>query len=109
MDVRMYPSKKLRKFKTIHLNFKDNALPRQMWFYARALRFYRKALEQPNSKVYVMRRAGRRRSASMTYFLLRASGVTPSVAEAVVLHARPCAKIVKAYRESGEEYLHLDR
>lgn len=108
IDVRMYPSKKLQKFKTIHLNFKDNARPRPMWFYARALRFYRKALEQPNSKVYVMCRAGRRRSASMTYFLLRAAGRSPTVAEAVVLKARPCAKVVKAYRESGEKYLHQD-
>ena len=28
----------LRKFKTIHLNFKDDARPRLMWFYDRALR-----------------------------------------------------------------------
>jgi protein-tyrosine phosphatase len=105
IDVRMYPSKKLQKFKTIHLNFKDNARPRPIWFYARALRFYRKALEQPKSKVYVMCRAGRRRSASMTYFLLRASGKSPSAAEAVVIKARPCAKVVKAYRESGEQFL----
>jgi hypothetical protein len=39
IDVRMYASKKLRDFKTIHLNFRDNARPRPMWFYARALRF----------------------------------------------------------------------
>lgn len=105
IDVRMYPSKKLRTFKTIHLNFKDNGRPRPMWFYARALRFYRMALEQPNSKVYVMCRAGRRRSASLAYFLLRASGASASTAEAAVLQARPCAMIVRAYRESGEKYL----
>jgi hypothetical protein len=107
IDVRMYPSKKLRAFKTIHLNFKDNGRPRPMWFYARALHFYRKALELPNAKVYVMCRAGRRRSASLTYFLLRASGTSPSVAERAVLRSRPCATIVKGYRESGERYLHL--
>jgi protein-tyrosine phosphatase len=106
IDVRMYPSKKLRKFKTIHLNFKDNACPRPMWFYARVLRFYREAFEEPNAKVYVMCRMGRRRSASLTYFLLRASGASPSAAEAAVSRARPCAVIVKAYRESGEKYLH---
>ena len=105
IDVRMYPSKKLQTFKTIHLNFKDNARPRPMWFYARALRFYRKALEQPNSKVYVMCRAGRRRSASMTYFLLRAAGLGPDKAESTVRKVRPCARIVRAYRQSGEEYL----
>ncbi len=105
IDVRMYPSKKLRTFNTIHLNFKDNGRPRPMWFYARALRFYREALGQQNSKVYVMCRAGRRRSASLTYFLLRASGTSPSAAENTVLRARPCATIVNAYRESGENYL----
>jgi rhodanese-related sulfurtransferase len=105
IDVRNYPSKKLRKFKTIHLNFKDNARPRPMWFYARAVRFYQNALERPNSKIYVVCRAGRRRSASMTYFLLRASGVGPRRAEATIRHARPCVQIVRAYRESGEKYL----
>jgi protein-tyrosine phosphatase len=105
IDLRMYPSKKLQEFKTIHLSFKDNARPRPIWFYARAFRFYRKALTQPNSKIYVMCRAGRRRSASLTYFLLRATGASSSKAEGAVLRARPCATIVKAYRESGEKYL----
>jgi len=105
IDVRNYPAKKLRNFKTIHLNFRDNARPRPMWFYARALRFYEKALKGPNSKVYVMCRAGRRRSANMTYFLLRASGVGPNEAEATIRHARPCIQIVRGYRESAEKYL----
>jgi hypothetical protein len=105
LDVRKYPSKKLQNFKTIHLNFKDDARPRPIWFYAQALRFYQKALEQTNSKVFVMCRAGRRRSASMTYFLLRASGLGPCKAESMVRCARPCAQIVRAYRQSGEEYL----
>jgi hypothetical protein len=59
IDARMYPSKKPRAFKAIHLNFKDNGRPRPMWFYLRALRFYRKVIEQRNSKIYVMCRAGR--------------------------------------------------
>jgi protein-tyrosine phosphatase len=105
IDVRKYASKKLRKFRTVHLNFKDDARPRPMWFYAQALHFYQKALEQPNSKVYVMCRAGRRRSASMTYFLLRASGDAPYKAESMIRQARPCAQIVPAYRESSEQYL----
>ena len=105
IDVRKYAGKKVRKFKTIRLNFKDDARPRPMWFYARALRFYEKALKDPNSKVYVMCRGGRRRSASMTYFLLRASGFGPRKAENTIRRARPCAQIVRAYRESGEEYL----
>lgn len=32
IDARNYPSKKLRKFKTIHLNFKDDAGPGQCGF-----------------------------------------------------------------------------
>jgi hypothetical protein len=107
IDVRRYAGKKLRKFKTIHLNFKDDARPRPMWFYARALRFYEKALKDPNSKVYVMCRAGRRRSASMTYFLLRASGVGPRKAENTIRRARPCVQIVRAYRDSSEQFLHI--
>ena len=106
IDVRKYPGKKIRKFKTIHLNFKDDARPRPMWFYARALRFYETALKNPNAKVFVMCRADRRRSASMTYFLLRASGVAPRKAENIVRRARPCVQIVRAYRLSGEQYLH---
>ena len=106
IDVRKYPSKKLRKFKTIHLNFKDNGRPRPTWFYARALRFYRKALAERDSKLFVMCRAGRRRSASMTYFLLRASGMSVRKAESRIHRARPCAQIVRAYRESSEQYLH---
>lgn len=106
VDVRRYKSRKLDQFKRICLNFKDDARPRPTWFYARALRFYKKALTEPNSKVFVMCRAGRRRSANMTYFLLRASGVGPSEAEAAIRRARPCMQIVRAYRESAEEYLH---
>ena len=106
VDVRKYRAKKLDQFKRICLNFKDNARPRPQRFYSRALAFYKQAMRQPGSKVFVMCRAGRRRSANMTYFLLRASGVGPSEAEATIRRARPCIQIVRAYRESGEEYLH---
>ena len=105
IDVRKYPAKKLDEFKRICLNFKDDARPRPPWFYSRALSFYEKAMSQSGAKVFVMCRAGRRRSANMTYFLLRASGVAPSEAEATIRRARPCIQIVRAYRESGEEYL----
>jgi protein-tyrosine phosphatase len=105
LDVRKYRAKKLDQFKRNCLNFEDDARPRPMWFYARALRFYERALKDPNSKVFVMCRAGRRRSANLIYFLLRASGVGPSEAEATIRRARPCIQIVRAYRESGEEYL----
>jgi len=109
IDVRNYQSKKLQRFKTIRLSFKDNARPRPMWFYSRALGFYKKALSQPNNKIYVMCRAGRRRSASMTYFLLRASGMSPQKAESTIRGIRPCVQIVRAYRESGERYLRCSK
>jgi protein-tyrosine phosphatase len=105
IDSRNYPSKKLRKFKTIHLNFKDDARPRPMWFYDRALTFYRIAVRNPQAKVFVMCRAGRRRSASLTYFLLRASGYGPDKARDVMRKARPCIQLVRAYVECGELYL----
>jgi protein-tyrosine phosphatase len=105
IDARNYPSKKLRKFQTIHLNFKDDARPRPSWFYDRALKFYRAALKTPRSKVFVMCRAGRRRSASLTYFLLRASGHASANARAIMYKARPCIQLVQAYVESGELYL----
>ena len=63
IDVRKYRAKKLDQFKRICLNFKDDARPRPEWFYSRALAFYKKAMRQPGSKVFVMCRAGRRRHA----------------------------------------------
>lgn len=106
IDVRKYRAKKLDRFKRICLNFNDDGRPRPEWFYSRALAFFKKAMRQPGSKVFVMCRAGRRRSANMTYFLLRASGIGQSEAEAKIRRARPCIQIVRAYRESGEQYLH---
>jgi protein-tyrosine phosphatase len=105
IDVRKYRAKKLDQFNRICLNFKDDARPRPTWFYRRALSFYKKAMSRPGSKIFVMCRAGRRRSANMAYFLLRASGVGPSEAEATIRRARPCIQIVRGYRESAEEYL----
>jgi hypothetical protein len=106
IDLRSYHVKKLHCFRTPCLGFKDNGRPRPQWFYHDALAFYRKALLKRGSKVLVMCRAGRRRSASMTYFLLRATGVTPRKAENTIRRARPCAQIVRAYRLSGERFLH---
>ena len=105
IDVRRYKSRKLDQFKRVCLNFKDDARPRPQWFYSRAFAFYKKAMSQPGSKVFVMCRAGRRRSANMAYFLLRASGVGPTEAESRIRKARPCIQIVRAYKESAEEYL----
>ncbi len=97
--------RKVRQFRSLWLPFQDNKKPRPAWFYRRALRFYECAARQPNSKIFVMCHHGICRSATMTYFLLRSSGVGPNKAEAIVRRARPCVQIVRAYRESGEKYL----
>jgi hypothetical protein len=105
IDLRRHYVKKLRCFRSLFLPFKDNGKLRPQWFYRDAFAFYRKAMLQPGSKIFVMCHGGRRRSSSMTYFLLRASGVAPRKPENKIRHARPSAHIVRAYRKSGEEYL----
>ncbi len=97
--------KKLRGFRSLWLPFHDDKTPRPTWFYRRALRFYKHAMRQRKAKVLVMCHHGMCRSASLTYFFLRASGRGPRKAEALVRRARPCAIVARAYRESGEEFL----
>ena len=101
--------KKTRHFKNVRLSFQDDMKPRPRWFYRHALRFYKRAMHEPNAKVFVMCRLGVCRSASMTYFLLRASGYGYAKAEKIVLRARPCAKIRRIYRECGEQFLEHHR
>jgi len=97
--------KKLRSFHRLWLPFPDDKKPRPASFYRDALRFYKRAMECPTSKVYVMCHHGICRSASMTYFLLRSSGLDCQEAESVVLKVRPRATICIAYRICGEEFL----
>lgn len=97
--------KKLRSFHWLWLPFRDDMEPRPPWFYRSALRFYKRAMEGSNSKVYVMCHHGICRSASMTYFLLRASGFDCQHSESMVLQVRPRAIICRAYRDCGENYL----
>jgi protein-tyrosine phosphatase len=96
---------KLRSFHRLWLPFPDDKEPRPPSFYRNALHFYRKAIQQPDSKVFVMCHRGICRSASLAYFLLRASGFSHKRAESVVLRVRPCAIICRAYRECGEDFL----
>ena len=105
INLRRSTNKKIQQFPNLWLAFRDNAKPRPRWFYSRALRFYRRAMEQPRAKVYVMCHHGICRSASLTYFLLRASGSSSRKAKARVFKARPCARIARAYQESGEDFL----
>jgi len=101
--------RKIRQFKSLWLPFRDDMKPRPRWFYRRALRFYNRAMCKPNTKVFVMCHHGICRSPSLTYFLLRASGLTHLRAQNVVLRVRPRAIICRAYREGGEIFLALER
>jgi hypothetical protein len=48
-------------------------------------------------------------SASLAYFLLRASGKTVKEARERVISARPSTTLARAYRESSEEFLREER
>ena len=57
---------KLRSFHSLWLPFPDDKKDRPVWFYRRALRFYKDAMRKGNSKVFVMCHHGICRSASLT-------------------------------------------
>jgi len=96
---------KVRQFRHIWLRFHDDKNQRPRWFYRRALRFYSKAVRDRRAKVFVMCHHGLCRSASLAYFLLRATGRNSKRAERRIRKARSRARLVPAYRESGEKYL----
>ena len=93
-------TKKIRQFKWLWLRFKDDKESRPRWFYRKALKFYKRAGKGRNRKVFVMCHHGVSRSASMAYFLLRASGFGPHEAESIVRHARPPAQRLSALIEN---------
>jgi predicted protein tyrosine phosphatase len=96
---------KVRKFRHVWLRFHDDKKPRPRWFYKRALKFYRRAMKQRDTKLLVMCHHGICRSASLAYFFLRSSGHGRSRAEQRIKNLRPTARVVPAYRESSEKYL----
>lgn len=100
--------KKIRKFKNLWLPFRDDKKPRPAWFYRRALRFCELALRDENAKVFVMCHHGTCRSASLAYFFLRACWHDQMQAAKLVRKARKSARIVRAYRQSCEEFLFLN-
>lgn len=105
INLRRSNNKKVQKFFHLWLPFKDDLKPRPQWFYKCTLRFYRKAMKQSDNKVFVMCHHGICRSASLTYFFLRSSGKSRLEAESKIKRARPRARVVPAYRESGEKSL----
>ena len=105
INLRRSNNRQIQKFEYLWLPFKDNAKPRPRWFYKRTLKFYRKAMKHSDTKLFVMCHHGICRSASLTYFFLRSSGVNPNKAEAKLRRVRPRIRIARGYRESGEEFL----
>jgi protein-tyrosine phosphatase len=96
--------KKEETFKALWIPFKDDKQPRPRWFYRKAWKFYSKAMEQSDSRVYVMCRIGICRSASLAYFLLRGSGSNSEQAVKIVVRARQAASICKAYKETADAW-----
>jgi protein-tyrosine phosphatase len=98
-------NRKVRQIRSLWLPFRDDKAARPRWFYRRALRFYQRAMRRPGSKLFVMCHHGICRSASLAYFLLRASHRSPAMATGLVLQARASAYLARAYRESAEQFL----
>jgi predicted protein tyrosine phosphatase len=96
---------RVRQFRYIWLRFHDDKKPRPRWFYKRARKFYRKAMKKRGTKLLVMCHHGICRSASLTYFFLRNSGKSRAKADLRIKCARPTARVVPAYIDSGERYL----
>jgi protein-tyrosine phosphatase len=105
INLRQSNNKQIQKFSYLWLPFPDDMKPRPRCFYRRTLKFYRKAMKQRDAKLFVMCHHGICRSASLTYFLLRHLGKSRNKAEIKIKTARPTARVVPAYRESGETYL----
>jgi protein-tyrosine phosphatase len=105
INLRRSNNKQIQKFSNLWLCFPDDLKPRPRWFYKRTLKFYRKAMKRRKSKLFVMCHHGICRSASLTYFFLRTSGKSRTTAERLLRVSRPTARIVPAYRDSGEGYL----
>jgi predicted protein tyrosine phosphatase len=105
INLRRSTNRKIQKFHNIWIPFKDDKKTRPRWFYKRTLKFYRKAMMRRDAKLFVMCHHGICRSASLTYFFLRTSGESQPKAESKITSVRPTARVVPAYRESGEEFL----
>ena len=105
INLRRSGSQQIRKFSNLWVPFPDDMKPRPRWFYKRTLKFFRKTMGQPDAKLFVMCHHGICRSASLAYFFLRHSGKSRIWAERRIKTARPTARVVPAYRQSGEKYL----
>jgi predicted protein tyrosine phosphatase len=106
INLRRSNNRKVEKFAHLWLPFKDDKKSRPRWFYKRTLKFYRKVMKRTDTKLFVMCHHGICRSSSLAYFFLRSSGKSRAKAELKIKSARPAARVVPAYRESGDSFLH---
>ena len=54
LNLRRYRSRRAQRFRFLSLGVRDNGRPRPPRFYERALRFYKKAMKRPDTKLFVM-------------------------------------------------------
>ncbi len=84
----------------------DNGRSKSPRLWAEAAESAARALdEDPSAKILVHCQQGRRRSAMVTYAILRLRGHDQNEAARLVLTYRPVARIVPAYRASVEDWL----
>jgi len=89
------------KIEYLHLPVFDDHKEKSVEWYGSAIDFALTALSKPNNKVYVHCAAGRARSTTAVYAILRAQGFDSSMAEDRILRCRPEATL-HFYREFAE-------
>lgn len=95
--------------RVVHAPMWDHGRPQAPALWAPAARFAAGVLdEEPTSGVLIHCQQGRRRSAMVTYAVLRLRGHDADDAERMILEGRAPASIVPAYRESVERWLVAD-
>lgn len=83
----------------------DHGRPQDPARWAKAVEFAAAALDDPAARVLIHCQQGRRRSAMVTYAVMRLRGVSEAEAARTILEGRPIARIVPAYRASVEGWL----
>lgn len=105
INLRREDNPNLQWFDNLWVPFKDDKEPRPRWFFNQILKFAKKALSDPKSKLLVMCHWGMARSPSVVHFLLRAMGMSSKEAGKRIHQARPQAMVVPNYEESGGSFL----
>jgi protein-tyrosine phosphatase len=88
-----------------HAPMHDHGLPQRPARWSAAASFAAEALADQQARVLIHCSAGRRRSAMLTYAVLRLRGHAPGEAAALILTYRTEAELVPAYLSSVERWL----